>query len=401
MPASRPKSASAEAALRAALRAAREPLSVAIVGAGIGGLTAARTLLDLGLDVHVYEQARAFAPVGAGIQLTANAIKALRPFGVEAPLRAASFIAEAAYNRDHLGNVTNVLEMGAKLEARYGAPDLMMHRRLLHSALAALVPQDRIHLAKRLVGLQQAADRVELAFSDKGRASADFVVGADGVHSVVRETLFGAERPSYTGRVAYRTTYPSARLNGLPIDARGKWWGRDRHIVHYYTTAAHDEIYFIAVAPEPDFTHESWSTAGDRDMLLDAFREFHPHVHAILGGASDLRKWALVEREPMPRWSKGAVVLLGDACHPMAPSMAQGAASAIEDAVVLARCLQEAGRETLAAAFARYEASRKERTSRLQLTNRQNNWLRVKTDTDWVYDYDPWSAPLASSTSRA
>ena len=370
-------------------------LSIAIVGAGIGGLTAAKVLRDLGHDVQVYEQARAFAPVGAGIQLTANAIKTLRPFGLEAPLRAGSFIAREAYNRDHLGNVTNILQMGDRLEERYGAPDLMMHRRLLHGALAGLVPAGQIHLGKKLVGLEHDARGARLAFADGTSATADMAIGADGIHSLVRETLFGAERPPYTGRVAYRATYPSALLGGVEIDPRAKWWGADRHVVHYYTTASRDEIYFIAVTPEPDFTQESWSTAGDRDMLLAAFAQFHPSVRAILGAAPDLRKWALVERDPMPAWSRGPVVLLGDACHPMAPSMAQGAASAMEDAVVLARCLRGAGRTELGAAMRRYEASRKERTSRLQLTNRQNNWLRVKTDTDWVYDYDPWKAPLA------
>jgi salicylate hydroxylase/6-hydroxynicotinate 3-monooxygenase len=383
------------------LPAARSPsgeaFSVAIVGAGIGGLTAARTLLDLGHEVRVYEQARAFAPVGAGIQLTANAVKALRPFGLEAPLRAGSFVAEAAYNRDHLGNVTNILEMGAKLEARYGAPDLMMHRRLLHGALAGLVPPERVHLGKKLIGLERKGSAVELSFADGARVRPDVVIGADGIHSLVREVLFGAERPSYTGRVAYRTTYPTARLNGLAIDPRAKWWGPDRHVVHYYTTAARDEIYFIAVTPEPDFTDESWSTVGEREMLLAAFRDFHPQVRAILGAAPELRKWALVEREPMPSWSEGRVVLLGDACHPMAPAMAQGAASAMEDAIVLARCLRGVRLAEVEAAFRSYEASRKARTSRLQLTNRQNNWLRVKTDTDWVYDYDPWSAELAAT----
>ena len=374
-----------------------EAFSVAIVGAGIGGLTAARTLLDLGHEVQVYEQARAFAPVGSGIQLTANAVKALRPFGLEAPLRAGSFVAEAAYNRDHLGNVTNILEMGAKLEARYGAPDLMMHRRLLHGALARLVPSERVHLGKKLVGLERKGSAVELSFANGARVRPDVVIGADGIHSLVREALFGAERPSYTGRVAYRTTYPTARLNGLAIDPRAKWWGPDRHVVHYYTTAARDEIYFIAVTPEPDFTDESWSTVGEREMLLAAFRDFHPQVRAILGAAPELRKWALVEREPMPSWSEGRVVLLGDACHPMAPAMAQGAASAMEDAIVLARCLRGVRLAEVEAAFRSYEASRKARTSRLQLTNRQNNWLRVKTDTDWVYDYDPWSAELAAT----
>jgi 6-hydroxynicotinate 3-monooxygenase len=152
--------------------------------------------------------------------------------------------------------------------------------------------------------------------------------------------------------------------------------------VHYFTTPNRDELYFIAVTPEPDFQIESWSTKGDKDMLLAAFAGFHPRLLAILAAAPELRKWALVERDPMQSWGKNNVVLLGDACHPMPPYMAQGAASAIEDAVVLARCLDQATRGDISAALAVYGASRKERTARMQLTNRENTWLRQKTDTD-------------------
>jgi salicylate hydroxylase/6-hydroxynicotinate 3-monooxygenase len=166
-------------------------------------------------------------------------------------------------------------------------------------------------------------------------------------------------------------------------------------VVHYFTTASKDEIYFIAVTPEPNFQVESWSTRGDKDMLLAAFAGFHPRVRAILEAAPEVRKWALVERDPMPSWGKNRIVLLGDACHPMMPYMAQGAASAIEDAVVLARCLDRFADDDISTALAVYAASRKERTDRMQLTNRENTWLRQKTDTDWVYEYDAWHAPLA------
>jgi salicylate hydroxylase/6-hydroxynicotinate 3-monooxygenase len=165
--------------------------------------------------------------------------------------------------------------------------------------------------------------------------------------------------------------------------------------VHYFTTAGEDEIYFIAVVPEPDFRVESWSTKGDKDALLAAFAGCHPQLRTILAAAPELRKWALVERDPMPSWGNNGIVLLGDACHPMAPYMAQGAASAIEDAVVLARCLAQVSRDKLHSALEAYTANRKERTTRMQLTNRENTWLRFKTDTDWVYDFDAWQAKLA------
>jgi salicylate hydroxylase/6-hydroxynicotinate 3-monooxygenase len=374
----------------------REKPSIAIVGGGIGGLTAAASLTRLGFNAQVYEQAEQFAPIGAGIQLTANAMKALSGLGLAEPLRSEGFAPAAFHSRDwDTGNVTNVLIMGEPLERRYGAPDLMIHRGRLHSALGTLVPRDCIHFDKRLVAIEQRESSAMLSFADGSRVEAVLVIGADGVHSVVREALFGAEKPRFTGRVAYRTVYPTARINGIAIDERAKWWGPDRHVVHYFTTRNKDEIYFIAVTPEPDFRVESWSMSGHRNMLLAAFAGFHPTVRAILSAASAVRKWALVERDPMPSWWKNGIVLLGDACHPMTPYMAQGAASAIEDAVVLARCLGHVGRDGISKALAVYTASRKQRTDRMQLTNRENTWLRAKTDTDWVYEYDAWHTQLA------
>jgi salicylate hydroxylase/6-hydroxynicotinate 3-monooxygenase len=373
-----------------------EKPSIAIIGGGIGGLTAAASLTRLGFNAEVYEQAEQFAPIGAGIQLTANAMKALGGLGLAEPLRSEGFAPAAFHSREwDTANVTNVLIMGKPLERRYGAPDLMIHRARLHSALAALVPCDCIHFGKRLVAIEQHESSATLAFADGSRIEAVLVIGADGIHSVVREALFGAQKPRFTGRVAYRSVYPTSRLNGIAIDERAKWWGPDRHVVHYFTTRSKDEIYFIAVTPEPNFQVESWSTRGDRNTLLAAFAGFHPTVRAILSAAPDVRKWALVERGPMPSWWKNGIVLLGDACHPMTPYMAQGAASAIEDAVVLARCLDYVGCNDISKALTAYAASRKERTNRMQLTNRENTWLREKTDTDWVYEYDAWHTQLA------
>ncbi len=364
-------------------------LSIGIVGAGIGGLTVAALLLRDGHDVQVCEQAAGFGAVGAGIQLTANAIKSLRPLGICAHLRDRSFIADAALNRDAVsGDVTHVLPMGAALERRYGAPDLMMQRHLLHDVLARQVPAPHVQFGRRLATIEPGP---VLVFEDGSRERVDLVIGADGIHSKVREHLLGAKAPRHTGRVAYRTIYPTSRLGGLPVDARAKWWGTDRHIVHYYVNPLHDQLYFIAVVPEPAYRHESWSAVGDIDELLGAFSGFHPDAQAILAAAPEVRKWSLIERDPLPQWHNGRIVLLGDACHPMLPFMAQGAASAVEDAVILVRCLHSL---PLGTALERYEALRKPRTTRMQFTNRQNQWLKGRTDTDWVYDYDPWQVPL-------
>ncbi|MGE3539010.1 MAG: FAD-dependent monooxygenase [Candidatus Tectimicrobiota bacterium] len=379
---------------------AQQTLSVAIIGAGIGGLTAAATLRQIGLEVQVYEQARQFARVGAGIQMMPNSMKVLRGIGVEASLRQAAFAPRSHLNRlGESGEITNELPMP---EERYGAPYLCMHRATLHSALAAVLPAATIHLGKKLVGLEPRATDVELAFADGSRARADAVVGADGVHSVVRDLLLGPEQQPYNrGRVAYRTVFPASLLGGRDLGpSRTKWWGTDRHIVVYYTTAGRDEVYFVTSVPEPLewMTPESWSTTGDVAALRAAYQDFHADVRAVLEACPSCHKWAILEREPLPRWSEGHVVLLGDACHPMTPYMAQGAATSIEDAAILARCLAAVACEDVTAAFQRYEAHRKPRTSKIQTISSANTWLqRTEPDTDWLYGYDAWTVPLDAS----
>jgi 6-hydroxynicotinate 3-monooxygenase len=151
----------------------------------------------------------------------------------------------------------------------------------------------------------------------------------------------------------------------------------------------------VTSQPEPGFTVESWSAMGDVNELRAAFASFHPQVQHVLEACPSVHKWALFDRDPLPRWSDGNITLLGDACHPMTPYMAQGAAMAIEDAAVLSRCLKGVAREGVADAFRRFEATRKPRTSRVQRSSRTNTWLKSRTDPDWVYGYDAWRAPLA------
>lgn len=185
-------------------------------------------------------------------------------------------------------------------------------------------------------------------------------------------------------------------MNGYPIDDCTKWWGDDRHIVIYSIKPDRSEVYFVTSQPEPGFRIESWSEKGDVERLRAAFEGFHPQVQAVLNACPDVHKWALLEREPMERWTAGNVTLLGDSCHPMTPYMAQGAAMAMEDAAVLSRCFEGLERDGIAGALRRFEASRKDRTSRIQLSSRTNTWMKDKTDADWVYAYDAWTAPLAA-----
>lgn len=373
---------------------------VAIIGAGIGGLALSACLRKLGFAAQIYEQAKAFARVGAGIQMTPNAMKVLRGIGLEERLRAVAFEPEKGLNRDHdSGAISNELPLGKTAEQRFGAPYLLMHRGDLHRALEALVPADTVHLGKKLLRYAQDEAGVTLQFADGDTARADVVIGADGVHSIVREQMLGPEAPRYTGKVAYRTTFPASRLGGLHLgSARTKWWGPDRHIVIYYVTRAADEVYFVTSQPEDArwMTPESWSARGELSELRASFAAFHPDVQAVLAACPEVYKWALLEREPLSTWVQGRVALLGDACHPMTPYMAQGAASALEDAVVLARVLAaggDAGSDIHRLLLA-YEAVRKPRASAIQGTSRNNTWMRQATDPTWVYGQDVWSEPL-------
>ena len=382
---------------------AKQKLSVAIIGAGIGGLAAATLLARSGHQVRVFEQASRFARVGAGIQMTPNAMKVLRGLGVEAQLRKIAFQSPAGISREwDTGAVTNELRMGDEIEARYGAPYLFLHRADLHAAIEAMVPAGVVQLNWQLTDLQQNAHRANLTFADGTRTQADAVIGADGVHSRVREIMLGPEQPRFTGRVAYRTTFPAALMGDERITPlRTKWWGPDRHMVVYYVTANHDEIYFVTSQPESVewMTPESWSAKGNLKDLREAYAGFHPEVQAILRACPDVHKWALLERDPLPTWTDERVALLGDACHPMTPYMAQGAASALEDAAVLSRCLDGVDADGVTTALKRYEATRKPRTSEIQGNSRKNTWMRNETDPGWVYGYDAWSTPLADAVA--
>jgi salicylate hydroxylase/6-hydroxynicotinate 3-monooxygenase len=373
-------------------------MKVGVIGAGIGGLAIASLLARAGHEVHVFEQAPRFARIGAGIQMAPNAMKVLRRLGIENRVREIGFRSDVALSREwNTGEITSELKLGGEVEARYGAPYVFLHRGDLHGALLSIVPPDVLHLGMKLVGMDRARGGVTLTFAEGTRVTTDVVIGADGVHSFVRETLLGPERPRFTGRVAYRTTFAASRLGSAHVTpARTKWWGPDRHMVVYYVTAKLDELYFVTSVPESAewMTPESWSAKGEIDELRKAYAGFHPEVQAVIDACPEVYKWALLERDPLPKWWDDAVVLLGDACHPMTPYMAQGAASALEDAAVLTRCLEGIERDGLPEAFALYEATRKPRASAIQAGSSENTWLRGNTDPTWVYGYDAWTAPL-------
>lgn len=369
---------------------------IAVLGAGMGGLATAGMLHRMGADVKVYEQAPAFGRVGAGIQMSPNAVRVLRLLGLEDRIRRVAFQPQFWRNRRwDSGELQFEFELGEKAETQYGAPYLLMHRADLHEALLSAVPQNLVAHSKKLTGVDQSNGLITLEFEDGSKAEADILVAADGINSRVRQIFFPEQKPRFTGRVAYRTVFPAALLGDLVLDDNTKWWGEDRHIVIYYVNADRSEVYFTTSVPDAEWTKESWSATGDLGELRAAFTGFHDHVTRVLAACPQVHKWAIADRDPMPQWSNGRILLLGDSCHPMTPYMAQGAAQAMEDAVVLARCLEACGFEDIERAFAMHQATRHARTSKIQLTSHRNTWMRQSTDGSEIYGYDVDRVPLA------
>lgn len=375
-------------------------LDIGIAGGGVGGLAAAIALRRAGHRVTVHEQARQWMRVGADVNLTPNVVKALDGLGgqVGAAIRRDGAQPTFRISRDGLtGAETSRLGMGGQAEERYGAPQVTIHRADLLAALAAELPAACVHFGRRVAGLTQDDDGVTLAFEDGTRARHDVVIGADGIHSRVRAALFGPESPRFTGVVSFRAVVPTERVRDVPeIDAFTKWWGPNpqTQIVTFPLNQGRETFVFATTGQER-WTEESWTSEGSVDELREVYRDFHPDARRLLDACDRVLKSALYEREPLPAWTVGTVTLLGDACHPMLPFMAQGAGMAIEDAVVLGRALAGAAdRAQAAAALQRYETARRDRTARIQLASRGNEWMKGPGNADWVYGYDAWQVAI-------
>jgi salicylate hydroxylase len=370
--------------------------TIGILGGGIGGLAAALALHRLGREVIVFEQTQRFGRVGADINLTPNAVRALDGLGLGAALRATA--ARPQYRISRMwdtGEETSRLPMADEAERKYGAPQLTLHRADLLAALENALPDGTIRLGHKAERIEQDASGVTIRFASGGQARVDALVGADGIHSVARGALHGEESPRFTGVVAFRAVVPAERLAGQPnLDSFTKWWGPNpqSQIVTFPLNLGRD-IFIFATVGQDSWRHESWTQPGSVTELRSLYADFHPEARALLDACDEVLKTALWERDPLPFWSKGRMTLLGDAAHPMLPFMAQGACQACEDAVVLARCVAAAGTNA-EAAFAAYQAARQERTAKIQLGSRENAWLRAGGNADWVYGYDSWAVKV-------
>jgi len=392
---------------------------VLIAGGGIGGLTAALALLRRGFDVDVFEQAPELREVGAGVQVSANGSRALYSLGVGETLAASS--CEASGKEIRLwstGQTWTLFDLGAESVARYGYPYFTVYRPDLLAALVDGVRRekpDAIHLGAKVTGCVQEGERVTLSMGDGRTVSGDALVGADGIHSRIRHALFGEEAPEFTGMIAWRGVMPMERLpSHLARPVGTNWVGRGRHVIHYPLRRG-ELMNFVGIVERSDWQVESWTARGTTEELAADFSGWHKDVQTLIHAIETPYKWALMLRSPLQQWTRGRITLLGDACHPTLPMLAQGAVQAIEDGYVLGRALAESS--GVEEAFNRYENARRDRTARMVLGSAENarrfhnpeladpagaqayvdrEWAeeRVRERYDWLFRYQVDTVPV-------
>ena len=386
---------------------------IAVVGGGIGGVSAALNLLRAGFNVHVYEQSRALREVGAGINVTPNAARVIHGLDLGDKLASLGVMPMAVHQqRWDDGHTLLRTPLGTEIERHFGFPHYQSHRADVLKMLVGALPPDRIHLDHRLTGFGERADKVEARFENGVRVIADALIGADGIHSTVQRQLFGATPPRFTGCAAYRGLVPAEKVKHLDLEVVLQLtMGPGKHFVRYFV-ASMRYVNFVAVIEQNSWTKESWTDRGDVEEARAAFAGWHKDVSGVLDAVEETFIWGLFDRAPLARWSVGRVTLLGDACHPMLPFVAQGAAQAIEDGVTLTACLQKY--DDIPEALAHYQTLRLPRTAHVQ-SLAANNKIRfhlpdgpeqVARDAgmaaggtdwsfkamEWIYGHDPAAA---------
>ena len=371
-------------------------IRVAIIGAGLGGLAAAGALRQHGIDVAVYERAPKLGEVGAGIQLGPNAVKVLRALGIERALRP---IVSEPVNYVSLAWDDARLRyrepMKGPVEVDFGAPYLMAHRADLHQLLSRLLFEGCVRLDSRCTGVTFSGSAAAAQLANGTEIEADVIVGADGINSTVRESLFGVQPVRFTQQMAWRCIVPIESVPthvGIERDEYVGWIGPDGHVICYPIRGG--ALYNIFAGHVTDeWVDESWAVASSVEELVAGYRGWNPAVLEMLSRVSDCYKWGIRDRDPLPRWTKDSVTLLGDAAHPMMPTLAQGAAISLEDGFALARNLARHRGDPLQG-LADYEVERRPRASRVvlqareQFQNNRKNPAPPPLSRDWIFAHD-------------
>ena len=392
-------------------------LRVAVVGGGIGGLVLALALREHGISFQVYEQADELREVGAAVALSANGTRELRRLGLGDQLEATSVIPSAlVIRRWDTGEIIADHPIGrdGAYEARFGAPYFGVHRVALLQALSQRLSGERLRLGHRCVGLEEGSSGVEVYFANGASSTADVVVGADGVHSVIRPHVVGEVRGRFSGTVGYRGLVPVEDLPSLPDPTPLQFWaGPERHLLHYAIDGGRT-VNFLAVVRVPEWTNSAWMEACAVSDAVDAFAGWHPAVTEMVGATDIGSRWALHDLAPLPRWHSDRVVLVGDAAHTMVPHQGQGANQTIEDSVAVADCLADAPASgDLRSALSRYEKRRRKRTVVVQwlsrrtadlmhlpdgpqIARRDSQFAALYSELAWIHSYDAHAAQPAA-----
>ncbi len=369
---------------------------IAVVGAGLAGLTVAGLLQQRGYQVLVFEQAESFWRIGSGITLGPNTAKVMRCLGAEEAMVRAGIKPDAYVSRDaQTGETLNELLFDREAEERFGGPFVNIHRADLHQILVSKLKPGTIRFDHQLADLAHSPSAVTLKFVNGSHAEADIVIGADGIRSIIREVIQGKQAPRYIGKVAVRAVFPAEKLAGMPMRDCTKWWADDRHLIAYYMSDRRDECYVMGAIPSNEWQEDTPPREGTHNDFLESFPTAHPDLKGLMLAAEAVQLLPICDRARNDTWSDGPIVLAGDACHAVPPFMAAGGSMAIEDAAILARAIETGA--TPQQAFQFYHALRIPRVAEVQRISAENSWLKLPGDTRWFYGYDPYGDELSKA----
>lgn len=384
------------------------PLKVVIIGAGIGGLAAACALRQRGIDAEVYESAVAIGEVGAGLQIGPNAVKVLTALGFADALTKYTFEPQnrVTLNWDD-ATVRSSVPIKDTYPELYGARYKTAHRADLHRLLLESLPEESVHLGKTCIEVETRGTTAAARFQDRTEVEADVIVGADGIRSHVRKTLFGSDQPRFTNSIGWRCLIDISHVpefvgpgGSVALDRRDhvSWYGPNGQVL-CYPIGDGTTLNIFAGHRSENWVEESWSKPSSREELIEAYQGWNDALLGIFENVDQVFKWGIFDRDPIPEWAKGRITLLGDAAHPTMPNLAQGANMAIEDGYVLARTLvAEVGDPE--EGLRRYVSERQPRTSRITLQSRENfeNTMKIPPapplDRGWIFSFDPTKEPV-------